>query len=285
MPKVFISHSSVDKQIATTIAQSLQNAGVDVWFDEWALNPGDSLVAKIETGVADSNTVVFMISESSINSQWVRGEINAFLNADFSRRDIRIIPVRLDNSEIPLLLRDRLYIDLRGHDKSRAINQLVTLVSQSKDVCVTLPAAVEIENFNSGILGFNRLGGTTIVFHENGNPNSFKASFAKRDNGRALFLNYDFSTNSSQGIPPQFVGYATRLQYADWTDFLNCDYSLAFDIRSDGNTPDVRLEIKRLVTPPDENTRQIVAQWAINVTAQWTRTRIRLKDMALPGLD
>ena len=54
--KIFISYSVKDKDKARKIATELKNANLDVWYDEWSLQVGDSLVNKIEKGIADSNT-------------------------------------------------------------------------------------------------------------------------------------------------------------------------------------------------------------------------------------
>ncbi len=40
--QVFISYAQADKPIAGQIADALRGAGLRVWFDEWALMPGDS---------------------------------------------------------------------------------------------------------------------------------------------------------------------------------------------------------------------------------------------------
>ena len=47
---VFISHSSRDQQFARWIAVDLKNAGHRVWFDEWEILPGGSIVGKMEEG-------------------------------------------------------------------------------------------------------------------------------------------------------------------------------------------------------------------------------------------
>lgn len=45
-PKAFISHSSVDKEIAEQLATDLLSKGIDAWFDKWEIIPGDSLRLK-----------------------------------------------------------------------------------------------------------------------------------------------------------------------------------------------------------------------------------------------
>jgi len=45
--KAFISHNSKDKSIAQSIGQFLLDQGIDVWFDKWEINAGESLTDKI----------------------------------------------------------------------------------------------------------------------------------------------------------------------------------------------------------------------------------------------
>ena len=43
---VFLSHSAKDKAVVRPLAERLGQDGLKVWFDEWVLQPGDSIPAK-----------------------------------------------------------------------------------------------------------------------------------------------------------------------------------------------------------------------------------------------
>lgn len=281
--KIFISHSARDKEQAKKIASKLKNANLDVWYDEWSLQPGDSLVDKIEKGIADSNTLLVLLSKESLKSRWVKSEINAFLNRSLSERNISIIPVLLEKVEVPPLLRDRLYIDLTK-EQEVGLSQLIRQLSDPFDECSRLPEVVLIDDFNRGILGPNRLGGLTLVYHENGDPSSLRATFINRGRGKSIALSYDFTPHHSPSLPPQFVGYATRLQFSNWKEFLDCGYWLSFDASTDGNARLLTVEIKRLITPPREDTRQEIAKWQVDLPLEWTRINLRLRDISYPEL-
>ena len=51
---VFLSHSAKDKAVVRPLAERLRQDGLKVWFDEWVLKPGDSIPAKIEEGLEQS---------------------------------------------------------------------------------------------------------------------------------------------------------------------------------------------------------------------------------------
>jgi len=52
---VFLSHSAKDKTVVRAIAERLREDGLKVWFDEWVIEPGDSIPAKIEEGLEPPN--------------------------------------------------------------------------------------------------------------------------------------------------------------------------------------------------------------------------------------
>ena len=78
-PKAFISHSSLDKtRFIIPFAKKLLEDGVDAWVDKWEILLGDSLVEKIfNEGMEQSNYVIVVVSKNSVNSQWVKEEINS----------------------------------------------------------------------------------------------------------------------------------------------------------------------------------------------------------------
>ena len=51
--KVFISYASEDRaDFVDSLATALRSSGLDVWYDQFVLRPGDSLREKIESGLA-----------------------------------------------------------------------------------------------------------------------------------------------------------------------------------------------------------------------------------------
>ncbi len=45
-PKGFVSHSSEDRLSVKVLAERLRENGVDAWYDEWEIGPGDSFVKR-----------------------------------------------------------------------------------------------------------------------------------------------------------------------------------------------------------------------------------------------
>jgi hypothetical protein len=63
-PKVFISHASEDKVVARPLAQTLVDRGFDVWFDEFALRVGYSLLKSIDAGLHGCDFGIVLLSKN-----------------------------------------------------------------------------------------------------------------------------------------------------------------------------------------------------------------------------
>lgn len=246
---VFISHSSEDEEYAREIATRLEDQGIDVWYDGWSLKPGDSIISKIEAGIEGADVLLVLLSKASLKSSWVQAEINASFNKMLSDRNIRVIPVLIEDVEVPLLLRDRQYVDLKKNFES-GIGTLAEFLRPGVDSCVALRDEVIIDDYDSGNLQPNMLGGSAGVYHENGDPLSLRPVFLNRKQGRSLGLRFNFEQHSNHPVPPQYVGYSTKLQFANWSEYVECGYYICFETSSDGNARCMQLEIKRLSSPP-----------------------------------
>ncbi len=109
-PRVFISHATEDKdRFVVEFARQLRANGIDAWLDQWELKPGDSLVDRIfEEGIKNASAFIVVLSKTSVTKRWVREE----LNEGFVKRiedKCRLIPIVLDDCEVPECLRSTLW--------------------------------------------------------------------------------------------------------------------------------------------------------------------------------
>jgi len=98
---VFVSHSSKDYAVARAVAAQLRGDGLQVWFDEWEILPGDSIPAKIEEGLEHSRVLVLCCSANAFGSDWAQLEAGTFRFLDPLNRQHRFIPLRLDDTPFP----------------------------------------------------------------------------------------------------------------------------------------------------------------------------------------
>ena len=102
--KVFISHNKADKISSRLLAIALVEQGIGVWFDEWEIRPGDSIVGGLESGLSDSDVFMLVWSAHASTSNWVGTEIRAYLTRRVSDDSLRIVPILLDDTPLPALV-------------------------------------------------------------------------------------------------------------------------------------------------------------------------------------
>lgn len=111
--RVFVCHASEDKPNARIIAAHLRELGTDVWFDEWEIRIGDSIVQKINSALDIATHLIILLSKNSVSKPWVLREFSAALMRQLRDKSIMVLPVRLDDSAPPPLLADIRYADAR----------------------------------------------------------------------------------------------------------------------------------------------------------------------------
>jgi hypothetical protein len=109
----FLCHSSADKGWVRMVHDDLKHLGVNCWLDENKIKVGDSIVGKISEGLETSKTLVLFLSKKSIASLWTAKEWQSFLSRQLSQKTIKILPVLLEDCDVPTILADIKYADFR----------------------------------------------------------------------------------------------------------------------------------------------------------------------------
>ena len=127
---IFLSHNFHDKPLVGQIAETLkQRYGENkVFYDEWSIQPGDSIIQKMDEGLMSCKYFFFFISEKSLKSKMVELEWQSALVKKV-KENIKFIPVRIDKSIIPQILTHTLYIDLFSQGLEVAKRQIVDVIN------------------------------------------------------------------------------------------------------------------------------------------------------------
>lgn len=110
--RCFLSHNKADKDVARSIAAHLSLAGIDVWFDEWEVQAGDSIPGMLNAGLLGFDCFILIWSSNAKRSDWVRQELHAAIMRATVERSAKIVPCVLDQTPLPPLIQDRRYVDL-----------------------------------------------------------------------------------------------------------------------------------------------------------------------------
>lgn len=110
---VFVSYARDDAHWAEWLAGQLHDRGLDVYFDEWRLLPGDLVVHELEQALPDARSGIVVISPTSQRSPRAR-EQYAALHEESARRGLRFIPVLIGDASLPPFASTRVHLDFRG---------------------------------------------------------------------------------------------------------------------------------------------------------------------------
>jgi hypothetical protein len=108
---IFLCHSSVDKEFERRLARDLHEFKVIAWFDEWELQPGDSLVDRIGDALETSVYVGVILSPASVQSRWCKKELNQALAREIRLGVKTIVPMRVSDVDLPPFLQEKFYLD------------------------------------------------------------------------------------------------------------------------------------------------------------------------------
>lgn len=128
-PTVFLSYARTDADIVRRVADGLTAAGVRVWLDEANLKAGTNWMQEIERELSATDFVAFFISPTSVNNGWAKQELQVALHRQVSGEGGAVIlPVILEDADVPPLLRQFQWVDMRGGNIEKGIGQLVDAI-------------------------------------------------------------------------------------------------------------------------------------------------------------
>lgn len=91
---VFISHANKDKlTFIDELYNSLDNLGINIFYDKKSLEWGDKWKDRILDGVKQSEFAIIVISENFFDREWTEKELNEFLNRQNQNGQKIILPV------------------------------------------------------------------------------------------------------------------------------------------------------------------------------------------------
>ena len=114
--QIFLAHASEDKPAVLALHERLKQAGYKPWLDKKDLIGGQNWRSVIPKAIANSQLFIACLSQRSIAKQgFVQREFKMALNqyADRPPNSIYLIPLRLDECDIPDLRQEEYGLNLR----------------------------------------------------------------------------------------------------------------------------------------------------------------------------
>lgn len=113
MSKLFISYSHENDAFVNKLFARLLEKRVAVWYDRVRIKVGESLLEKIQGAIQESDFLAVVLSEASVRSAWCNEELKAGLLRQLEERRVVVLPLLMEDCDIPLFLREKKYADFR----------------------------------------------------------------------------------------------------------------------------------------------------------------------------
>lgn len=110
---VFISYSHKDKTFVDRLGMQLVHRNVNVWLDRWELSVGDSFVERVQEAVDGASALLVVLSKASVASEWCKKELSAGLLRELEEKRVVVMPVMLEDCEVPVFARGKMFADFR----------------------------------------------------------------------------------------------------------------------------------------------------------------------------
>jgi hypothetical protein len=130
MPRVFISYSSTDREVATTFRGLVEALGYEVWMDAKSIDPSQEWLPSLVAGLEGADWLLVLVSRDAAASEWVRKETRWAVE----HLPGRVIPMVLDGTRPedvdPGLA--RFQFANYGANPQQGVNRLVKILSDAR---------------------------------------------------------------------------------------------------------------------------------------------------------
>lgn len=121
----FISYSRVNKEFALKLAKELKAAGLPVWLDQLDIPTGKRWDDEIENALRECRIFMVILTPASIASDNTKDEIGYAID-----HGKRILPVLLEDCEVPLRLRRFQYVDFTKMNYNEGVRYAQELLAE-----------------------------------------------------------------------------------------------------------------------------------------------------------
>ena len=125
----FVSHAHADNELCDRYVAALRARGLDVWYDRHNIQGGQRLGKEIEGQLERRTALVVLLTPASASSYWVDMEVAAFRDLAAHDSARLLLPVRIADCSVPLLMRGLLWIDALALPFEQAIDAIAAALA------------------------------------------------------------------------------------------------------------------------------------------------------------
>lgn len=133
--KIFITHSSRDKNMSIKLFDTLMAKGHEVFDDSVTnLDVGKNFMEVIKTELKGADILIAIITENFVNSAWTQAELSSVI---FSTSSIRVLPIVIGDVFLPDFLKETAFIKVNDPEEiTEAVLKVISQISDDKESCI-----------------------------------------------------------------------------------------------------------------------------------------------------
>ncbi len=132
---VFISFASEDKSFAERIAFELVKRKIIVFYDQWEVTVGNKLEEVLTQQIKEADYICIILSKASVdvltsnNQRWFKREFELAIESEKKVNADIIIPIIIDDCEIPDELQDKVRSNFRDKSFDEGVKEILLALS------------------------------------------------------------------------------------------------------------------------------------------------------------
>ena len=122
----FVSYSTKDSKMAEWIAQTLENNGYTVIFQQWDFRPGSNFVSEMHKAAREARRTIAVLSPNYIRSKFAHSEWVSAFAKDPQGTKRTLLPILIEKCDLRGLLQQIVHVNLVGVDRRSAQSLILT---------------------------------------------------------------------------------------------------------------------------------------------------------------
>lgn len=145
---VFFSYDHDDEEWMRRLGDALRERGIRIWVDAAEIRPADRWAERLESGLKSSRVYALIVTRRALQSRWVKDEYFSALALANSGSDLQLLPLLIEDVELPLFLSIRQCVDFRDAARfEQSLEELCQALLAGRPAAPSpAPAAPEEEN-------------------------------------------------------------------------------------------------------------------------------------------
>lgn len=148
---VYISYTRVDTFFVQELASHLVSRGISLLYDITNLSANFSFADTLAKAIRNSKFFILVMSPSYFKSEWAKLELELAMTSELESNKLKILPILIEDCELPPLLKSKAYLDLRSKRVTKQnIAELLEVIEKQQTPLLTTRWMKKTGNMSMG---------------------------------------------------------------------------------------------------------------------------------------